>query len=183
MSLRLRSKILRAPFFFLFLGVLLLSSVNPVNSADLKIAYINSQRILEESKAGKETSKKIQKLEQEKADQMTQKKKEIEELENELRKKEFAITPERKKEIEDDIKHKGLELKFFEEGKDKEIKDFYYKSLKKIEGEIMTIVLQLGQDEGYDLILGRDESGILYANPKQDITDKIIQAYDQQVQQ
>lgn len=182
MSLRISRKLPMTFLVITILAVFFSLFVHSAYSSELKIGYINSQRILEESKAGKEIAKNIEKFEKEKTDHIAQKKQEIEELEAELRKKEFAITPERKKEIEDGIRHKNLELKFFQESKDKEIKELYYKGLKKIENQVMDIVLKIGQEEGYDLILGRDESGILYANPKQDITDKVIQAYDQQMQ-
>ncbi|MBN2374056.1 OmpH family outer membrane protein [bacterium] len=182
MSFRIKSilmSVLILSFFTAFVPIF----TGIAGSAELKIGYINSQRILEESKAGRDATKSLENLEKEKTGQVEQKKKEIDDLENELRKKEFAITPERKKEIEDNIRHKSLELKFFGEVKDKEIKDLYIKSLKKVESQVMEIVLQIGQQEGYDLVLGRDESGILFANPKHDLTEKVIQIYDQKMQQ
>jgi outer membrane protein len=154
-----------------------------VSSSGLKIGYINSQRIIDESKAGKETTQKMESFKEENTEKLEQKNKEIEALEQELRKKEFAITPETKKEIEDKIREKNLELKFFKEAKEKELKEIFYKNLKSIENQVLAIVQKIGQEENYDLILGRDESGILYANPAHDLTDKIIQIYDQQIQQ
>jgi len=153
-----------------------------VFSESLKIGYINSQRIIDESKAGKSTTMKMEEFKKESTTKLEQKNKEIEDLQQELRKKEFAITPEKKKELEEKIRDKSLELKFFKESKEKELKELFYGNLKGIENDVLTIVQQVGQDEGFDLILGRDESGILYANPKLDITDKVIGIYDQQIQ-
>jgi outer membrane protein len=178
-----RGQVLKILIICVLLSIFLSSFSVFAGSSDMKIGYINSQRILEESKVGKEALSKLEKLEKEKNEQLTQKKKEIDDLEGQLRKKEFAITPENKKDLEDSIRHKGLELKFYEEAKDKEIKETYVKTLKKIEGQVLDIVLKIGQEDGYDLILGREESGILYANPKQDLTDKVIQLYDRQTQQ
>ncbi len=178
MNFGFKNRLLTGLLFFFIMPIFITLSVNKAICRDLKIGYINSQRILDESKIGKEATRSIKKLEEEKTDQMALKKKEIDVLEGELRKKEFAITPEKKKEIEEEIRHKMLELKFFEETKDKEIKEKYFKTLKKIEGEVLDIVLKIGQDDGYDLILGREESGILFANPKYDLTDVVIRAYD-----
>ena len=153
------------------------------DSSEIKIGYINSQRIIDESKAGKETTNKMEEFKKENMVKLEQRSKEIEELEQELRKKEFVITPDTKKEIEGKIRDKTLELKFFKETKEKELKELFYTNLKSIENQVLAIVQKIGQDEGFDLILGRDESGILYANPKYDLTDKVIKVYDQQIQQ
>jgi outer membrane protein len=160
-----------------------LAFISEASSSELKIGYINSQRIIDESKAGKDTTKKMEEFKIESTVKLEQRNKEIEELEQELRKKEFVITPETKKEIEEKIRDKSLELKFFKESKEKELKELFYKNLKGIENQVLTIVQRIGQEEGFDLILGRDESGILFANPKYDLTDKVIQIYDQQIQQ
>ena len=150
--------------------------------AELKIGYINSQRIIEESQAGKQTTNKMEEFKTETTAILEQKSKEIESLEQELRKKEFVISPDTKKEIEDKIREKNLELKFYKEAKEKELKELFYKNLKGIENKVLAIVQKIGQEEGFDVILGRDESGILYANPKCDLTDKVIRIYDQQIQ-
>jgi len=151
-------------------------------SEELKIGYINSQRIIDESKAGRTTTMKMEEFKKESTTKLEEMNREIEELQQELRKKEFAITPEKKKELEEKIRDKGLELKFLKESKEKELKELFYGNLKGIENDVLNIVQRIGQDEGFDLILGRDESGILYANPKLDITEKVIGIYDQQIQ-
>ncbi|MGA1796809.1 MAG: OmpH family outer membrane protein [bacterium] len=151
--------------------------------ADLKIGFINSQRIIDESRAGRETTKKMETFKTENMEKLEGMNKEIEGLEQDLRKKEFALSPEKKREIEDSIRQKRLELKFFKEDKEKELKELFYQNLKNVENEVLSIVQRIGQEEGFDLVLGRDESGILYANPKIDITDKVIRIYDQQIQQ
>lgn len=164
------------------MAFLAFASIAEAGSSGLKIGYINSQRIIDESKAGKETTNKMEEFKKENMAKLEQRSKEIEELEQDLRKKEFAITPDTKKQIEEKIRDKSLELKIFKETKEKELKEIFYNNLKSIESQVLAIVQKIGQDEGFDLILGRDESGILYADPKYDLTDKVVQIYDQQMQ-
>ena len=165
------------------LAILFCIGVHNARGADLKIGFINSQRIIDESKAGRETTRKMEAFKTENTGKLERMNKEIEDLAQELRKKEFALSPEKKREIEDTIRQKRLELKFFKEDKEKELKELFYENLKNVENEVLSIVQRIGQEEGFDLVLGRDESGILYANPKIDITDKVIRIYDQQIQQ
>jgi outer membrane protein len=182
MDFRIKGRLLVVMVILPLMTMFALGFATQVFSEDLKIGYINSQRIIDESKAGKSTTMKMEEFKRESTTKLEQKNKEIEDLQQELRKKEFAITPEKKKELEEKIRDKSLELKFFKESKEKELKELFYGNLKGIENDVLNIVQQIGQDEGFDLILGRDESGILYANPKFDITEKVIRIYDQQIQ-
>lgn len=182
MDLRIKRHFLKGVVLLPVLAVFLFSCITIAGAKDMKIGYINSQRIIDESIAGKEVTKNLELFKNENNMRMEQQGKEIDELENELRKKEFAITPEKKKEIEAQILQKTRELKSFQDTKEKELKEIYFKSFKNIENQVLDIVQKLGQEEGYDLILGRDESGILYANPKNDITEKVIRAFDEKIQ-
>ncbi|MGA1826015.1 MAG: OmpH family outer membrane protein [bacterium] len=148
--------------------------------SNLKIGFIDSQRIIEESIKGKETMEDIKNIRNENVSLIEKIQKEIESLENELRKKEFALTAEGKAELEGKIRNKYVDLKKLRDEKELELKDIYLKKLKDIEREVINIVQKIGRDESFSLILGRDESGIIFANPKIDITDKVIKFYDQQ---
>lgn len=172
---------LAASFSVIFL-VSLLFALNTTDAKDLKIGYINFQRILDESTIGKEATKRLEDLEQEAKGHIELKKKEIEDLLSELRKKEFAITPEKKKEMEDQINLLKQGVKQYAAGKEDEIQDYIVKKRIKIINDIKDIVLKIGQDEKFDIILEREESGILFADPKYDITDKVVQTYDKQQQ-
>ena len=147
--------------------------------SNLKIGFIDSQRIIEESIKGKETMVKIKNIRNENVSLIEKINKEIESLENELRKKEFALTAEGKAALENKIRGKYLDLKKFKGEKELELKDIYLKKLKNIEREVINIVQKIGRDENFSLILGRDESGIIFATPQIDITDKVIKFYDQ----
>jgi len=175
----------RFPMIFALVSLVVIvtfSFATRARSSEFKFGYIDLQRIADESEAGKEINRKLNTLSQEGVSKIEEQEKEIQKLEQELRKKEFAITPDKKKEIEEEIRQKNLEIKFFKEAREKELKQFYLESQRSVLNQVLRIVQTIGQEEGYDLILTRDESGILYANPKLDLTDKVIQIYDQQIQ-
>ncbi|MGA1868656.1 MAG: OmpH family outer membrane protein [bacterium] len=144
----------------------------------LKVGFIDSQRIIEGSIKGKEAMEGIKNIRNENVAQIEALNNEIETLKNELRKKEFALTAEGKAELEEKIRKKYVDLKKFQDEKELELKDTYLKKLKDIEREVIDIVQKIGREEGFSLILGRDESGIIFADPQIDLTDKVIQLYD-----
>jgi len=144
-----------------------------------KIGYIDSQRIVEESIKGKEALQKIKAIRNKNVSEIEKLTKDIESLDNEKRKKEFALTAEGKAEIEEKIRLKYLDLKKFRDSKEQELKEIYLKNLKAIEDQVIDIVRKIGRDGGFTLILGKDESGIIFADTKIDLTDKVIKEYDQ----
>lgn len=49
---------------------------------------------------------------------------------------------------------------------------------RKILRDLQGIVREIGEKEGYSLIVERNEAGVLFAPGQSDLTDKIIQMYD-----
>ena len=144
-----------------------------------KIGFIDSQRIIDETVSGQKALEEMKKIKDENLLKLEKKSKEIESLETGLRKKEFVLTAEGKSEIEANIRQNYLELKKLKEEKEAELREIYLKNLKKIEREVIDIVQKIGREQSYTLILGRDESGIIFADPQIDLTDQVIKLYDQ----
>jgi outer membrane protein len=49
---------------------------------------------------------------------------------------------------------------------------------EKILNDVVGIVNEIGDSEGYTLIVEKNEAGVLYGSQSADITDKVIRAYD-----
>lgn len=144
------------------------------------IAYIDSQRVVDESKSGKASLKELEDFKKKNEEELTKRDKEIKDLEAELQKQKPALSPEAQNKKEEDIRRKGIDLKRFKEDKEQELKDLYFKQLNKIKEEIVQVVQKIGQEKGYSLIVNKDES-IIYANPNHDITTLVIENYDKGV--
>ena len=143
MDLKIKKHVLKGVVLLPVIAVLLFSYITVAGAKDLKIGYINSQRNIDESIAGKEVTKKLDLFKNENTMKIEQQGKEIEDLNSELRKKEFAITPEKKKEIESQIQQKSIVLQRFQEAKEKELKELYFKSFKNIENQVLDFFRQI----------------------------------------
>jgi len=144
------------------------------------VAYIDSQRVVDESKAGKASLKELEDFKKKNEEELTKRDKEIKDLEEGLQKQKFALSSEEQSKREEDIRRKGIDLKRFKEDKEQELKDLYFKHLNKIKEEIVQVVQKIGQEKGYTLIINKDDS-IIYASPDHDITKLVIEAYDKGV--
>ncbi len=146
--------------------------------ATSKIGYVYAQRILEETIAGKRIKRKLDNLAKEKRIKLESFKDEILKLDEELAKKQLVLSPEAKLEMEDEIRQKQLKMKRYQEDSLMALKRFEKESLKLINNKAMQIIKKIGEEEKYTVILEARESNILFADPKTDITDQVIKAYD-----
>ncbi|MCL6582297.1 MAG: OmpH family outer membrane protein [bacterium] len=141
------------------------------------VAYIDSQRVVDESKAGRASLKELEDFKKKNEEELAKRDREIKELEDELQKQKMALSAEAQNKKEETIRRKGIELKRFKEDKEQELKELYFKHLNKIKEEIIQIVRKIGQEKGYTMIVNKDES-IIYADPNYDITSLVIEEYD-----
>ncbi len=148
--------------------------------APAKIGYVHAQRILEETKAGKKIRRALDNLAKEKRAKLEALKDKILKMDEELVKKQLVLSLDTKAKLEEDIRHKQLELKRYQEDSLMVLKRFEKEALTKINAAAMRIIKKIGEEEKYTLILEVRESNILYADPQIDITDKVIEAYDQE---
>ena len=79
---------------FLFVAFFLHPFHVLASSENHQVAYIDSQRVVDESKAGKEALQKLEDFKKKNEEELSRKAKEIADLEEELRKKKFALSQE-----------------------------------------------------------------------------------------
>ena len=141
------------------------------------LAFLDSQRVVDESKAGKDALKTLEEFKKKNEEELSKKAKELSDLEEELQKKKFALSNDAQKKLEESIRRKNIELKRFKEDKELELKELYFSHLNEIKAKIVQIVQELGRQKQFSLILNKDD-GIIYSDENLDITNMVIEMYD-----
>jgi outer membrane protein len=169
---------------------LLFGICGQAQAAPIKIGCVDMQRIIKESIAGEEKSRQGTEMAQKKREEMNRLEDEINSMFNDYKKKEMVLSPEAKKEIKDNIEKRMIEKERFEKDSYRELRKFEKEAISEIVSEARKIIRQIGEQEGFTLILDSTElekggkdvplSNILYAMPELDITDKVIELYDKQ---
>jgi outer membrane protein len=161
-----------------WLVVLLLAmSVSFVAAQDrVKIGFIDVQRVIAESQAGKRAKDRFQ-AQVKKAEADVQKERqELERLKADLDKKGPLLKEEERRNLEADFQKRTVNLQ-------RTMGD-YQQELQKREGEMMSEILKelesvvgdVGKAEKFTLILERSQ--ILYSDQGIDITNKVIENYN-----
>lgn len=158
----------------LLLGHIALAEAPP------KIGYVDLQRALNESDTGKKAKEEF-KVQVDKLQASLKKQKdEIDGLKEQLEKKSMVMKEEERGNLEDDYRRK---LRDFERNYKDSQADLQQKDNELTGGiikELQEIIRQLGEREGYTLILESTNSAVLYGAKGADLTDEIIRQYNSQ---
>lgn len=142
------------------------------------IAYIDLQRVIRDSKAGKAAKTSFQKEFEQKRNIIEQKKNQLEQLRQEFIKNSSVMNPTARKEKADLIDQREKELQRTREDFREALQERDLELTQKILKDIDGILKNIGKTGGYDIIFEKTEAGIVYGSDSVDITDKVIQAYD-----
>ncbi len=163
---------------FMALGVLILMSGFAYAQGTTKLGVIDLQRVIRDSKAGKAAKSAFESEFQRKKQIIESKQSQLESLRrdfiqnapvmNDTTRKQKAEQIDKldkdlnrtRQDFRDDLQRKDLEL------------------TQQILQDLESILQNIGQTDGYTMIVEVTEGGVVYANTAIDVTPKVIQAYD-----
>jgi outer membrane protein len=147
---------------------------------ELKVGCIDIQRAVNECSAGKEAKKLIAK-EIEKFQRLYgEKQKELQAMKESLDKQALMLTPEARAAKEKEFQAKSRDFQRWIEDTQNEIKQKGMEMERNISIGLQKVIQKMGTEEGYTLILEKNENIVLFSSKAIDITDKVIKLYDSQ---
>lgn len=147
-------------------------------SQELKVSFVDMERILKEYEGIKESKEELDKLVKEWENQLLNKKKIIDSLKNLYEKERPSLSDEAKIKREREIKIKEEEYKrFLEEiwGKDGKLKEATKRLIEPHVAKVQKTIEKIAKDMGYDLVIDISKDVILYSSQKVDITDLVLE--------
>lgn len=160
---------------------LLVSSfmVAPVMAfAEVKIGYVDMQKAIQETAAGKKAKKELE-------DEFNKKKKELEKKEAEIKKKHedfekrsMAMNEEARTKTQNEIR---TEMGKYQETAAKAQMDIQKKErdlTQPIVNKLRSLLEDMAKKEDFTVILEKSENSVLWAKKEIDLTDRLIKAYD-----
>jgi len=162
------------------IGVILLGWFGSVLAAELKVAYVDIQRAVNECNAGKEAKKVITKEVEKFQRLIADKQRELQTTKESLEKQAPMLTSDARATREKDYQNKLREFQRWGEDTQNEINQKRTEMERNISMGFQKVIQKVGADEGYTLILEKNENIVLYVSKALDITDRVIKAYDAQ---
>ncbi len=143
-----------------------------------KIGYVDLQRALNESEAGKKAKDEFKVQVDKLQGQLKKQKDEIDTLKDQLEKKAVVMKEEERANLEDEYRKK---LRDFERNYKDSQTDLQKKDNELTGGiikDLQDIIRDYGEREGYTLILEATNSAVLYGIKTADLTDDIMKQYN-----
>jgi len=160
----------------LFLGGWLGSAL----AAELKIGCVDIQRAMNECNAGKEAKKTIGK-EMEKLQRLfAERQKELQAMKETLEKQAPMLTQDARATKEKEFQSKVRDYQRWLEDNQKEIQQKGIEMERNILLGLQKVIKKLGEEEGYTLVLEKNEMIVLFASKSIDLTDRVIKIFDAQ---
>jgi outer membrane protein len=162
---------------WLMVAAVLIANVALAESAP-KIGYVDLQRALLETEAGKKAQQEMKDRADKVQTKLKKQKDEIDSLRERLEKKSPGMTGQERANLEEDYRKKARTF-------ENEVADSQadlQKKEKELTGsilqELQAIILQYGQEQNYTVILGTDSGAVVYGAKNANVTDTIIERYN-----
>ncbi len=143
------------------------------NAADLKIGYVQVDKILQEAPQTAESSKKLEKEFAPRSQELERMQKQIKDIETALDKDALTMSETDRKNKERDASNLKIDFQRKQRELREDINLRKNEELAALQDRINKAVTSVSESEGYDLVV---YGGVAYANKKIDITDKVLKS-------
>ncbi len=144
--------------------------------AELRFAYVDVQRALNECEAGKTAKAEFRNRVQGEEQKLQRQQNEVAALKDELEKKGMLMKPDQRQSLQDEYlnKAKNFERDYKDSKDDLERRD--NEMTGKIVHDLAEVIRDLGEKNGYTMVM--EKGSILWGAPSIDITDQVIRTYN-----
>jgi outer membrane protein len=151
------------------LGVL--SFALQVQAIDLKVGYVQVDKILQEAPQTAESGKKLEKEFSPRTQDLDKISKQIKEMESSLEKDSLTMSETDRKNKERDVANLKIDFQRKQRELREDVNLRKNEELGSLQDRINKAVTSVSETEGYDLVV---YGGVAYASKKIDITDKVL---------
>ncbi len=176
-----RSSIARTAVFALL--ALVTASVAAAQTG--KIGIVDTRRLITQSVAGRAVLADLDKLAGEKSQKLKPMQEEIQALQKKISDGRLSLSEDKLADMQKQVDEKVTSARRLREDLQKEMEDAQQKAFGQFEQKLAPLVEKFGKEQGFLFILNSEffnqpnlPSGIVWADPKVDVTDQLIQILD-----
>lgn len=156
----------------LFYLVPLLAYCASLQAAELKIGYVNYERVMAESPQAKRISQELEKEFSPRKKRLIVATKELKKLEEKYTRDVEVMSEAERRKLDKDMISKKREIKRSGEEAQEDFNIRKNEKLREMQRQIIEVVQAFAKEQGFDLLL---TGGVIYAGKKVDVTEQIQQ--------
>jgi len=165
-------------FTLLLLLSLVAAFATPAFAIDGKVGYVDLQKALNTSVAGKKAKDELGAKVAQYEVQMDARRDELTKAKDDLEKQALLLSAEARDAKERDYQQKLKDFKRFANDIKEELQRQDGTMTRKILDQVLTLVQKIGKEEGYTLIFENNESSLIYADEGIDLTGRVLEAFN-----
>lgn len=170
-------KAVRITWITLFFSIFFFAAAHA--AGDTKIGIIDFQKVLKESKGGKNAKAEIESKGKGMESKLKSEGEQLEKLKKKLEAEALVMSKEVREKKEREFRIKVGDFKALQKKYASELREFEAEIIKRVQKEVFAIVEDIGKSGKYELILER--GSVLYYPDAIDITNDLIKKYDAKV--
>ena len=148
--------------------------------AQQKIGVIDVSRILQDSDAGKAAITRLEEAGKAKEQELMAQKKEFDDLQARYSETRLTLAEDKLAEMQKQIEDMTIDLRRAQDDAQREFQKLQTEAFGEIERQVLPIINAVGKEMGFSLIFNKFESGLVYADDAVDMTDLVIQRFNEQ---
>lgn len=148
------------------------------SGALLRVAVIDTEKILLSSNAGKKAVADLKKLQDQREKELGARAQELKDLQAKINDGRLSLAQDKLADLSKQYEEKEITLRRAQDDATRELTKKRDEMLASIDDRVMPVINQVGKELGYTLIFRKFESGLIYADEGVDITNVVIQRID-----
>jgi outer membrane protein len=141
--------------------------------ADLKVGVVDGMDIISKSSEGKRVQENLKKKSEELSRPFAQKRQDLQRQVEEFQKQASLMKEDARKRKAEELEKKMQDFQRQGADAEKQLGQYQEKELAPLFGKLETAVKTVAQENKLDLVLDKRNAGLLFMDPKMDITDKV----------
>ena len=143
-----------------------------------KFAFINIQRIANESAEGKVATSRVQALNQKKVTELNERNKALQADQQKLQSSGGVMSENARAELEKKIERQQVDIQRATQDAQQEVQELQQQLQNEFQQKLMPIVQQVFNEKGLQILFSAGDAGIVWADPGLDITEDVIKRFD-----
>ena len=150
----------------------------PKTSEGSKIAYVDIQRVVAETRDGKAATAHLETLRKSRQAELDKSTGEFDALRSGLAKQRQLLKPEVVEQRERELTEKMSKLQNTYLRLQQDLSAEEIKAIRQVTGKTQSVVARIAANEGFTLVLEKNQAGVLWAASSLDLTNEVIRRYE-----
>jgi outer membrane protein len=146
--------------------------------AGAKIAFVDFQRLAQESIEGQNSTAKINALVQKKQAEGAEKARKLQADQQRLQQSGGVMSDQARSQLEKDIERQQRDAERFQQDAQAEINELQQELQLEFQKKILPLIQQVAVDKGLHMLLSRADAGIVWWDPGVDVTADVVKRLD-----